>query len=97
MGCRGVAVQPQQAISRYRYSAVDSGSSGNVWMVDIEKLMKELARDRSVFHSEADFQHALGWQIHARRTQGMPFVLSINPERSWRCMSISGWPRLELS
>ena len=33
-------------------------------MVDIEKLMKELARDRSVFHSEADFQHALGWQIH---------------------------------
>ena len=26
--------------------------------------MKELARDRPVFHSEADFQHSLGWQIH---------------------------------
>ena len=33
-------------------------------MVDIDKLMKALARDRPVFHSEADFQHALGWQIH---------------------------------
>lgn len=33
-------------------------------MVDFEKFMKELAKDRPVLHSEADFQHALGWQIH---------------------------------
>ena len=26
--------------------------------------MKELARYRPVFHSEADFQHALAWRIH---------------------------------
>ncbi|MDD9996702.1 MAG: hypothetical protein OXQ89_03050 [Rhodospirillaceae bacterium] len=32
-------------------------------MIDIGKLMTELARDRPLFHSEADFQHALGWQI----------------------------------
>lgn len=34
-------------------------------MLDVTKLMKDLARDRPVFHSEADFQHALAWHIHA--------------------------------
>ena len=33
-------------------------------MLDITKLMNDLARDRPVFHSEADFQHALAWRIH---------------------------------
>ena len=33
-------------------------------MIEIAKLMNELPRDRPVFHSEADFQHALAWQIH---------------------------------
>ncbi len=33
-------------------------------MLDITHLMKELARYRPVFHSEADFQHALAWRIH---------------------------------
>lgn len=33
-------------------------------MVDVAKLMKELARDRPVFRSEADFQHALALHIH---------------------------------
>jgi hypothetical protein len=32
-------------------------------MLDIHHLMSELARSRPVFHSEADFQHALAWQI----------------------------------
>ena len=33
-------------------------------MRDVNELMKDLARKRPVFHSEADFQHALAWHIH---------------------------------
>ena len=33
-------------------------------MLDIVSLMKKLAARRKLFHSEADFQHALAWQIH---------------------------------
>jgi len=32
--------------------------------LNIVGLMKDLARDRPIFHSEADFQHALAWHIH---------------------------------
>ena len=34
-------------------------------MLNVTKLMEDLAGDRPVFHSEADFQHALAWRIHA--------------------------------
>ena len=33
-------------------------------MLDIDGLMASLADRRKVFYSEADFQHALAWQIH---------------------------------
>ena len=33
-------------------------------MLDIRSLMTGLAEIRKVFHSEADFQHALAWHIH---------------------------------
>ena len=32
--------------------------------LDIPAILVDLARERPVFHSEADFQHALAWQIH---------------------------------
>lgn len=32
-------------------------------MIDISKALTQLAIDRPVFHSEADFQHALAWQL----------------------------------
>lgn len=32
--------------------------------IKIEKIMKDLAEKRPIFHSEADFQHALAWKIH---------------------------------
>ena len=32
--------------------------------LDIHGLMQELSKSRPIFHSEADFQHALAWQIH---------------------------------
>ena len=37
-------------------------------MLDMDGLMGTLADTRKVFHSEADFQHALAWHIH----QAMP-------------------------
>lgn len=33
-------------------------------VLDIDGLLASLAEARKVFHSEADFQHALAWQIH---------------------------------
>lgn len=32
-------------------------------MIDIENILKQLANKRPFFHSEADFQHALAWEI----------------------------------
>ena len=32
--------------------------------LDIDGLMKGLSKQRPIFHSEADFQHALAWRIH---------------------------------
>ncbi|MGC8977214.1 MAG: hypothetical protein ACP5OB_06290 [Candidatus Ratteibacteria bacterium] len=31
-----------------------------------EKVLKELSKERPVFHSESDFQHALAWKIHQK-------------------------------
>jgi hypothetical protein len=33
-------------------------------VLDLDQLMESLAKKRPVFHSEADFQHALAWEIH---------------------------------
>jgi len=33
-------------------------------MIDIKRVMAVLAGKRPIFHSEADFQHALAWEIH---------------------------------
>lgn len=33
-------------------------------MINIRSILNELSGNRSVFHSEADFQHALAWEIH---------------------------------
>lgn len=35
-------------------------------MIEIPALMRKLAIERPVFHSEADFQHALAWRIHEK-------------------------------
>ncbi len=34
-------------------------------MVELGAYLESLARERPLFHSEADFQHALAWTIHA--------------------------------
>jgi hypothetical protein len=33
-------------------------------MLDVQELMIRLGEEHPVFHSEADFQHALAWQLH---------------------------------
>jgi hypothetical protein len=33
-------------------------------MINVHQIMKTLAVERPVFHSEADFQHALAWELH---------------------------------
>lgn len=35
-------------------------------MIEITEILNELNRERPIFHSEADFQHALAWKIHER-------------------------------
>jgi len=35
-------------------------------MMDMDKILTELSKDRPIFHSEADFQHALAWKIHEK-------------------------------
>jgi len=35
-------------------------------MLNIEPILKKLSEDRPIFHSEADFQHALAWEIHKK-------------------------------
>ncbi len=35
-------------------------------MIDILDVMKTLAAQRKAYHSEADFQHAIAWEIHRR-------------------------------
>ena len=34
-------------------------------MIDFDHILQELAKKRPVFHSEADFQHALAWEIYS--------------------------------
>lgn len=41
----------------------------NFKMLDISKVLESLAKKRPIFHSEADFQHALAWEIHSGQPQ----------------------------
>jgi hypothetical protein len=33
-------------------------------MFDVHAVLQSLAQERPIFHSEADFQHSLAWEIH---------------------------------
>ncbi len=35
-------------------------------VLEISEVLSSLAKQRPVFHSEADFQHAFAWEIHQR-------------------------------
>lgn len=34
-------------------------------MFDVEAVLRDLALKRPIFHSEADFQHAVAWEVHS--------------------------------
>jgi hypothetical protein len=36
--------------------------------LEVQDVMRQLARVRPIFHSEADFQHAIAWELHQRHT-----------------------------
>ncbi len=35
-------------------------------VIKFQELLRQLALQRPLFHSEADFQHALAWELHNR-------------------------------
>jgi hypothetical protein len=35
-------------------------------MLDVHEVMEGMTKTRPVFHSEADFQHSLAWELHLR-------------------------------
>ena len=61
-GCKGHL----QASKRLKHVENDLQLAGKqeADVFDINNLLTELADSRKVFHSEADFQHALAWHIH---------------------------------
>lgn len=52
-------------------------------MLDIHGVLDRLAGDRPVFHSEADFQHALAWRIHQENPTAR-IRLETRPQRGVR-------------
>jgi len=63
-------------------------------MAPIEKIMKDLADKRPLFHSEADFQHALAWEIHTRYPSAT-VRLEVRPGRIGKREYIDIWIKNE--
>ena len=59
-------------------------------MLNIKSLLTDLAKCREVFHSEADFQHALAWQIH-ETTEGSQIRLEFPVPAEHRNMYVDIW------
>ena len=51
----GALAEPDLQVQKLRMTAE---------MLDLENILQALAAERRIFHSEADFQHALAWKIH---------------------------------
>jgi len=52
-------------------------------MISVENVIEELRKIRPIFHSEADFQHALAWEIHSHFPTAI-VRLEIHPGRIGR-------------
>jgi len=37
-------------------------------MIDLHQVLARLSKERPIFHSEADFQHAIAWRLHQENT-----------------------------
>ena len=58
--------------------------------IDIVGLMSALAARRPVFHSEADFQHALAWELHTR-LPALDVRLELPVEASGKALHLDLW------
>src|SRR5258707_5236584 len=58
--------------------------------IPIENVIVELQKKRPIFHSEADFQHALAWEIHSY-FPAAAVRLEIHPGRTGRREYIDIW------
>lgn len=47
-------------------------------MIDMKEILSSLSRSRPIFHSEADLQHALAWEIH-QKWQSCSMRLELKP------------------
>ncbi len=59
-------------------------------MINIEEIMKDLAKHRPIYHSEADFQHAFAWEIH-KRLPGAAVRLELPFEDQRRKLHLDVW------
>lgn len=66
---------------------------GSLW-VDIHNLLTELAGERPLFHSEADFQFALAWLIQRRHPRA-EIRLEYKPAYTDRRGYLDVWTRLD--
>lgn len=64
--------------------------------VDLDEALSELRQTRPVFHSEADFQHALAWQVHLADSL-MQVRLETRPSRGMRLDLLFSRPDLQRS
>lgn len=58
--------------------------------MDLSSIIKKLSHERPLFHSEADFQHALAWEIHKENPQNK-IRLEYNPSFISENMYIDIW------
>ena len=59
-------------------------------MTDITELIKTLATKRPVFHSEADFQHALAWEVH-QQLPSASIRLEFPTQRQGKAFHVDIW------
>lgn len=62
--------------------------------LDVRRSLEKLSGLRSVFHSEADFQHALAWQLHLD-SPGLQIRLEYRPTGQPRRMYVDLWCTLD--
>ena len=63
-------------------------------MIKVESIISELQKKRPIFHSEADFQHALAWDIHCHYPTAA-VRLEIHPGRIGPREYIDIWVKYE--
>ena len=59
-------------------------------MIDLADIIQNLSESRPIFHSEADFQHALAWEIHTQ-IQNCEIRLEYKPQHIMQRFYVDIW------